>query len=885
MYARRLCLSFGLLLAGLGSAAGSASAENGVLLDEASYWRHYCRFGPSRISAEALAVEGEKVLGRGGLGRAKAEAVKRMRQQGIDSAREDWKAHVRLRVYRELSAGQGPSPDWAKVDFDDAAWPLRRHTFAGGIPPGSAQFLDRGIVSAFYRGRFVVRDLRRAGNLTLTAAYHGGLRILVNGVEVARKHLPDGALAPDAPAQSYPLAAYQRSGPSQWRRTLGPVTVPAKLLRGGTNLLAVEIHASRFHPILLTNPRQRNWCDPQRPWPHAQVLELSLKTDQPGALGKCERPLGVQVWVQDVHHRTESTEFLPPGESMGVARVVGARNGTYSAQIVIGTSKDLTGLRVTTNPLSQAGGTAQLPASCVGVSFAAPFPAKEFSRAKLGDERGLGGSFPSNRRLAALEQMTEPGKPYVFDHLSPTPPARIPADTCRPVWLSVRIPPDAAAGRYRGQVVIQANEIKPIALPVHAEVLDWRLPDAKDFQTVVACEENPYAVARQYNVALWSQEHLRRIETSFRQLARVGSRWLNVPVLRRTEFGNRDDSMIRWTRRKDGSLTFDFFILDRYLGLAVKHWGRKPYVNFVVLHGTKSRPPVPPEVMVLDQARGKAEPLNVKGPPGDKERVWTALGKSLDEHMTQRGLKGYWYWGFPADGEEEDPQLKKILAKAVPGVRWAVCPHALLMNMKYTQDRGGFYGAFLVPRYWGDWSRLRNEMGWKSTTLHLLSPRVDGTCLAMCTTSHPMVYRIVTDQALARGRNGIARIAADGWASAYFDGMAPRIWITGLPVLFTLWPGAKGAESSARHEALLEGLQETEARIFLEQALDRKQLPGQLAKKAKDLLARRLAETTIFQPNILVPELEKYHHGWQRRSRDLYQLAAQAAAAMTTTPK
>jgi len=97
-----------------------------------------------------------------------------------------------------------------------------------------------------------------------------------------------------------------------------------------------------------------------------------------------------------------------------------------------------------------------------------------------------------------------------------------------------------------------------------------------------------------------------------------------------------------------------------------------------------------------------------------------------------------------------------------------------------------------------------------------------------------------------------------------------------MPVLFTLWPGTDGAESSARFEALLEGIQEGEARIAIEQALDRS---GSGSPQARAVLHNHFVETSFFQNKMCVFELEKYHYGWQERSRALYGAAAQAARA------
>ena len=112
-----------------------------------------------------------------------------------------------------------------------------------------------------------------------------------------------------------------------------------------------------------------------------------------------------------------------------------------------------------------------------------------------------------------------------------------------------------------------------------------QVPNPHDFQTLVAIEQSPYGVAKQYQTPLWSDKHWELIEASLRQLARAGNDLWFVPVLLRTEFGNRDDSMIRWVRKKDGSLAFDYATLDHYLDLIVKNCGKPLFISFVVMHG------------------------------------------------------------------------------------------------------------------------------------------------------------------------------------------------------------------------------------------------------------------------------------------------------------
>jgi len=267
-----------------------------------------------------------------------------------------------------------------------------------------------------------------------------------------------------------------------------------------------------------------------------------------------------------------------------------------------------------------------------------------------------------------------------FDHIATQPPEKVPPDTCQPVWLSLEVPADAVPGTYKGTVTIAADGVAPIAVPAEAEVIGWRVPDPQELQTLVQSEQSPYGVAKAYGVPLWSDQHFRLIDTSFRQLGRLGNDWLFVPVLANSELGNRDDMMIRWVRRRDGSLGFDYAILDRYLDLAAKHCGAPGVVNFVVMQGMRSAasPPVQPSVAVLDERTGETRPLALNGIAAhEKEKRWRAFATSLLAHMKSRGQEKAMFWGYPLE-QEDDPDLKLLLERCTPNVFWAADPHELL---------------------------------------------------------------------------------------------------------------------------------------------------------------------------------------------------------------
>ena len=850
--------------------------------------------------------------------RLRRDTEKALRARGVNPSSVDWRDHV----YHELRGARAfnphptpPPPDgWMAADFDDSAWVRERGPFQGGRPaeitsPILGQYdesVDLRLLAACYRARFLVNDPQAAGRLTVSVAYSGGARVFVNGHELVRGHLPEGPLVPDTPGADYPAEAYGPKAAELCRRRIRPVAIPERLLRRGTNVLAVEVRASHFHPIVLRNRNQPNWGGPMRPWPHARLFALELRPASRGVPHCTRRPPGVQVWVEDVHHRTLSSDYLPPGEQPGAVTLVGARNGTYGAQVVVGTDRELSGPKARPSALRQVGGAGRLPASVIRAFYPVPYPLDEWSLKRLGDERGLDASFPTARELAAHAAMADRGKVCLFDQLADTPPASVRAGSARPIWLSLRVPSDAAPGQYRGTVEVSADGMPPVALPVALEVVEWRLPKPRDFQTLVGCEQNPYGVARQYGVELWSDEHLKLLEPSFRQLARIGNTWLNVPVLVRTEFGNHNDSMIRWIRRRGGSLAFDYTVLDRYLDLAARHWGTPRVVQFVVMQGMKSPtvPPTPPQVVVLDEATGKRALYAVGAaigqppprrptdwtpprPKGERpvgslpQSAWRAFATQLFAHMKARGLEKAVYWGAPWE-QEADPSLKTLLAACTPGVHWTAGGHEVMYNAKYCKDTR-YYRIITDIRWQGGWDRFRDDQGWRSPIVHLANPRVGGTSFALHTTSLPFAYRVMVDRALAQGRTGFTRVGADEWAGIHYDGMDVPRWLTGIPVLFVLWPGKGGAEPSARFEALLEGIQETEARIFLEQALHRGQVRQPLARRARKVLHDHFDETNFFQGNSIIYSMEAYPFRWQERSRRLYRMAAEVARALGGT--
>lgn len=135
-----------------------------------------------------------------------------------------------------------PLPDrWQDASFDDSGWYSGPSGF-GVTTYGESTRLPstNGWERVLLRTSFVVGDGPRAGRLSLRADFGGGFVAWINGVEVARRGLPG---LPGSPIPLQTDAAPRPAGSAELL-DLGPAE---GLLRAGTNVLAVQVHADNVY--------------------------------------------------------------------------------------------------------------------------------------------------------------------------------------------------------------------------------------------------------------------------------------------------------------------------------------------------------------------------------------------------------------------------------------------------------------------------------------------------------------------------------------------------------------------------------------------------------------------------------------------------------------
>jgi hypothetical protein len=751
----------------------------------------------------------------------------------------------------------GPAREWSAPDFDDRFWDRG---------PATLACKSAMLARVCLRGKFTVSDPAAVGRLALWVGYRGGLIVYVNGKEVRREHLADGAALAE--------------GPAGVECQLADFAVQPGLLRKGVNVIGLEVVRAPYPEQTRDNVYEENSC---------QILSVRLTCAGPaGLVPNAARPQGFQVWNTDPLAVDLDVDFGDQAEPLRAVIIAGARNGTFSGKIVAGSAKPIRDLKVTPAGLKGPGGA--VPAANVRIRYGVPWG--EYRQVNAGN-RKLPSPYPSYaQRLGALAEKplaefpvlaaaTDDYWPTIRPDAAQIKPVR---GAVVPIWISVKVPPDCPAGEYAGSVQVEAAGENPVQVPVELRVADWSLPDTQDFRTWVDMIQCPDTLALEYKVPLWSERHWELIAQSFKLIGEAGGRTVYVPLIAHTDLGN-EQSMVRWLRQGD-KYDYDFSILERYLDVAEKNMGRPKLVIFVVwdvymipasdasdgskgawrqkdvaehlrtISGKLGRGPM---VTLLDPATGKTELVTLPPhfDPAVSKPLWQPLFERLLAGMRKRGLQDKSMLGLQSDAWASKPehQLFKDISGGLP---WVVQSHeGFCTNWSRMMDSDdklmhGISKIGYQARVWavtfsddnadrgpGYEGGLKSHRGWSRPDLVAQFDRFSREF------SSNVYWQHLAETAITGSQRGNGRLGADYWkviknksgkrVARSHDRYPESTWhLLTLPESL-LAPGPEGPVASDELEAYREGVEECEARIVIERALGDK---GLKAKLGADLLRR-----------------------------------------------
>jgi len=784
---------------------------------------------------------------------------------------------------------QYPRGVWTKADFDDSGW-ARRHFIArwasgewdhrAGGGRGSINLRQLSV-----RGKFTVTDPARAAGMTVSLSYRGGAVVYVNGREIARGHLPAGAVAPGSLAGPYPDRAFFKEDGKPWNwfgdrdvigkeayplrvRTIERAAVGADVLVKGTNVLAIEVHAAPYPEPFGTRKLRPEWAT-------CGLIEASLTCPAGAAAPNVTRPAGFHVWNTSTAEELYDAAWGDPHEPLRPIRLAAPRNACASGRVAVSIDPPTGELRASITAAATADGK-KLPASAIQLRYGR-FVSPRGSR--------WGGAINPALVQAGSRAWRRD------DALAKTPGA----GAVRSVWVLAEIPADAAAGEYQATLTLSTPGSPPVEVPVELHVIDWVLPDPADFTYFLGMIECPEGVALTYDVPMWSGRHCKLVGESLEWIGKLGPKVLYLPLTAESQYGN-ERSLVTWVRDADGRVSHDFSAVETYVDLALKHMGRPQFVVLGVWDSCMH--------ISTRGHRRKFPRYTVRGPDGtltnadgpvhgtaENEGFWKPVLHGVRDRLARRHLADRMLLGYVAD-QGPDKATVGVFHRLLPGVGWQATRHAP-RGYGTVAHEGGAVPILYQSNVWGGWDNWdpsrRRVYGWKFPLDPSLRTWLDR---GLFDASSIGQFRTACEQALLADRRGLGQIGADFWpvkAGKDIRGgtMVGRYPATsegnlGIYAGQLLYPGKDGPVPTARYQMMRENIQECEARIFLEKLLTAnakpRPLPAPLARRARAVLDERTrwhrvaglaAESIISWP----------YSGWEKRSETLFAAAAEAAGA------
>ena len=485
-------------------------------------------------------------------------------------------------------------------------------------------------------------------------------------------------------------------------------------------------------------------------------------------------------------------ELPAPIASAGILNLTGWMGEKLSAQFVISTNRDLKNVSVEVSDLV----------------------AKNYKISKWNTERGF-------LRYVMTDELNKDGKGAcghrpnkadwdstlvadVIDHITPT--LDIKKHTTQPVWVSVNVPREnIIKGMYRGTVTVKEDGKVLAQLPLVVTVKDRVLPEPKDWAFHLDLWQNPYSVARYYNVEPFSQEHFDLMRPIMTRYAEAGGKVITTSIMHKPWNGQTYDpfeSMVTWMKKADGTWWFDYTVFDKWVEFMMS-CGVKKEINCY------SMVPWRLSFQYFDQASNQFKFFN--GRPGDAayEEFWIRMLQSFAQHLKEKGWFNITHIAMDERPLKDMLATIKVVYKADPDFKLSL---AGTYHKELLEDLDD-YCITLAEKFTPEEIAKRRAEG-KVTTYY--------TC---CTEPRPNTF---TFSPLAESEwlgwwaakinvDGYLRWALNSWVKDPLLDTRFISWAAGD--CYLLYPGGR---TSARFERLIEGIQAYEKIRILRAEKDKK---------------------------------------------------------------
>lgn len=521
----------------------------------------------------------------------------------------------------------------------------------------------------------------------------------------------------------------------------------------------------------------------------------------------------------DVRYAKHSVPALKVQKAIALE---GWRGEKLHAQAVVWTGTDVEKLNYSFSEFKNAKGEV-LPADALSGGFVRYVMTDELNK----DGRGGCGYRPDHSIYDSL-LVADP-----IDHLLKEIPVK--AMSTQAIWINCQLPQSIAPGVYKGTVTVKDGDNVLSTLKMDIKASSRTLPAPAQWAYHLDLWQSPFAVARYYQVPLWSQEHMDAMRPLMKMLANAGQKIITATIMHKPWNGQTHDyfeTMVTWMKKADGTWSFDYTVFDKWVEMMMGV-GIDKQINCY------SMVPWKLSFQYFDQATNTLQYANTA--PGEKvyEEMWVAMLSSFSKHLREKG----WFdiCTIAMDERPMDVMLKtlQVIRKADPEFKVSLAGtyHQELEEgiYDYCIAIGGTYPDDVIAR------RAKEN---KRTTYY--------TC---CTEAFPNTFTF-SDPAEAAWMNyysakdhldGYLRWAYNSWPLEPLLDSRFEAWAGGDTYL--VYPGAR---SSIRFEKLIEGAQAHEKVTILRKEFAEKGNKAGAAKLEKALSTFQLKDFPQVPPAVTV---------------------------------
>ena len=518
---------------------------------------------------------------------------------------------------------------------------------------------------------------------------------------------------------------------------------------------------------------------------------------------------------------------VPDVKTTGMLRLKAWKGERVNAQAVLWTQKELEGAEIAVSELKN--GSSVIPSSAVNTYFVRYVMTDELNK------DGSGGCGPR-------ENKAEWDSSMVADVLDIVRVREVQARSTQPVWLNVWVPADTRPGKYKGTLMVSGKNFEAMKLPFEIEVVNRTLPEPQKWAFHLDLWQNPYAVARYYQVPLWSKEHFDAMRPIMKMLANAGQRAITASIMYKPWAGQTEDhydSMIFRMKKLDGTWVYDYTVFDKWVEFMMNEVGIKDLISCYTMI------PWALSFDYFDQATNRVQ--FIKAAPGEEAyaEYWGTFLKDFSRHLREKG------W-FEKTAISMDERPMEAMREAIKVIKAADPEFKITLAGNYHEEIQGDLYYLSIPygnQFPEEVKAERERKGQISTVYTCCTEAFPNTF----TFSEPAEAAWTVLHAVAGGYDGYLRWAVNSWPMDPLRDSRFRTWAAGDT--YSIYPGPR---SSIRFERLVEGLQACEKIHILREELAAKGANGKLKKlnaKLSEFTPEGWIKTNKKSPALMVSEL------------------------------